>query len=179
MVSGTRCAALPSQGLVWSHAREDHEGVEHVTHRPRKAQEGEGLRKLCGVAAWQGLTNLRARRDERGDQGNPGKVASRAVDVGDDVVVCGGETGVVSLAGRHPFGGDVVLGGRPRSVRENELGGVVLRSLRMRKCAWAGSSWAKARAAWESVSSTYLQWARLEERSSKVCKNIHSLRVKP
>ena len=42
--------------------------------------------------------------------------------VGDDVVGCGGGTGVTLLEVGKPFGGDVVLGGRPRTAGHHKLG---------------------------------------------------------
>ena len=62
------------------------------------------------------------RRDERRDEGNASEVASRAVSVGDDVVGCGGATGVTLRAVRDPFDGDFVLRDRPIAAGQNELG---------------------------------------------------------
>ena len=118
LVSGT---PSPSQGLA---AREGgHREEVDVSQRAKKELEelGPGEDLLLSYARLQlseSLANLRTGKDE----GKTGKVTSRAIGVGDDVLGCEGGTGVTLLEMGNPFGGDVVLGGRPDTVRQNELG---------------------------------------------------------
>ena len=56
------------------------------------------LRKLCAAAGWRKPGALASEKGRAQDEGNAGKVASRVVSVGDDVVGCGGGAVVAFLA---------------------------------------------------------------------------------
>ena len=114
-----------SHGLVACEGGLDHEEVEDVSQRLRKELEELGREKIfsASFARLQLGESVRTCVREGTSAGTRETLAKwRAEWVASEMMWWRCGTGVPFLAVGDPFGGDVVLGGRPRAVGDHELG---------------------------------------------------------